>query len=306
VSGPTALYRLMGCRVLGREGTVISSDNRVIESLTYTDAEGGLDSHPVFRRRRFPKPVLLRGTYATITYPSSFAWYHWVSESLPRLQLLQSSLGALDGLFVPADVEPQLIESLEAMGVLRQQLIPLAMGSHFQPQALLAPRYCAGLNIPHWVPRFLQEAIGLNPDIPLVSGRKLYISRADAGKRRVLNEEQLLPLLEAAGFTIIRLREHSFLEQARLFHEASWVIGPHGAGLVNVLYSRPGVQIIELSPCSSAGPGLFHSASTCVGGTYWWLPGQPQGPATSPPVHQDFVLDPQHLAEALAHTGADQ
>lgn len=303
VTNPSALYRLVGCRILGREGTVISSDNRVIEAFTYTDCPDELRSHPIFRRRRFPKPRRLRGTYATITYPSAFAWYHWVAECLPRLHLLQTCLEALDGIFIPANVEPQLIESLEAMGVRREQLVPLDALSHFQPDVLLVPRYCAGLNIPLWVPTFLQQAIGLNhqTDPPQ---RKLYISRADANKRRVLNEEQLIPILRQAGFEIIRLREHSFLEQARLFHQATWVIAPHGAGLVNVLYSRPGVQVIELTPSKSVGPHLFHSVTTCAGGTYWWLPGSAQGPSSCPDVHQHFEVDPRRFVEALAHTQA--
>ncbi len=303
VTGATGLYRLVGCRILGREGTVISSDNRVIEALTYTDSPDELRSHPIFRRRRFPRAQCLSGTYATLAYPSAFAWFHWVVECLPRLQLLQPFLHALDGVFIPANVEPQLIESLVAMGVRPDQLVPLDAQSHFQPDALLVPRYCAGLNIPLWVPAFLQERIGLN-DRSAAPFRKLYISRADASKRQVLNEEQLIPILREAGFEIIRLREHGFLEQANLFHQAAWVIAPHGAGLVNVLYSRPGVQVIELTPSESIGPHLFHSVTTCAGGTYWWLPGRPEGPSSSPVVHQHFVVDPRRFAEALDHTGA--
>jgi hypothetical protein len=306
VTGPTALYRLIGCRVLGREGTVISSDNRVIEAFTYSDANDELASHPIFRRRRFPRPLRLSGTYATIVYPSAFAWYHWVTECLPRLEMLLPWLEALDGLFVPAHVEPQVLQSLEAMGVRREQLFPLEINSHVQPDVLFAPRYCAGLNLPEWVPGFLQSSIGLDPHDAKPPFRKLYISRADTNKRRVLNEEQLLPILERAGFTVVRLRDLDFQEQARLFHEAAWVVAPHGAGLVNVLYSRPGVQVIELSPSEQDGPHLFHSTTACAGGTYWWLPGQPMEPGHGPTVHQHFEIDPRRFAEALAHTGADR
>ena len=37
----------------------------------------------------------------------------------------------------------------------------------------------------------------------------------------------------------------SFVEQARVFNRAKVVIGPHGAGLVNILYSEPGTVVIE-------------------------------------------------------------
>ena len=306
VTSPTALYRLKKARIIGREGTVISPDNCIIEAFTYTDTEDNLASHSIFRRRRFPKPKALRGTYATITYPSSFAWYHWVTESLPRLRLLQPWLDAIDGLFIPADTEPQLQQSLEAMGVRQDQLITLEIGDHFEPEYLLVPRYCAGLNLPTWVPLYLQDSIGLTSKDYSAPQRKLYISRSDAGKRRIVNESEMLPLLKRAGFEIICLRNFSFLEQARMFHEAAWVIAPHGAGLVNVLWSQPGVQVLELSPSVNDSPGLFHSITSCAGGIYWWLPGASRGPENAPTIHQDFEIDLSRFAEALLHTGADQ
>ena len=37
----------------------------------------------------------------------------------------------------------------------------------------------------------------------------------------------------------------SFVEQARVFNRAKVVVGPHGAGLVNIIYSEPGTVVIE-------------------------------------------------------------
>jgi capsular polysaccharide biosynthesis protein len=303
VTGSTALYRLHRFRILGREGTILSPDNRIVEAFTYTDLEDELASHPIFRRRRFAAAVPLRGTYASITYPSSFAWYHWVTESLPRLKLLLPFLDAIDGLFIPADTEPQIQQSLLAMGVEAKKLIPLSVYDHYEPEFMLIPRYCAGLNLPLWVPEFLQESIGLNKQDSTPPHRKLYISRADAGKRRILNEKELIPDLERAGFECVCLRDYSFTEQVRLFHQAACVIGAHGAGLVNVLYCRPSVQVIEITPSSQIGPHLFHSITACVGGTYWWLPGVPTRSSHAADIHQDFNVDPKQFSEALQHTG---
>jgi capsular polysaccharide biosynthesis protein len=283
---------------------VISSDNRVIEAFTYTDQDDALASHPIFRRRHFPRAKPLAGTYATITYPSSFAWYHWLTESLPRLQLIQPWLEALDGLFIPADTEPQLQQSLVAMGVRRDQLIPLGLGDHCKPECLLIPHYCAGLNIPTWVPNYLQESLGLSRHDSSLQQRKLYISRTDASKRRLTNENQLLPRLQTAGFEIILLRNSSFLHQVNLFHEAAWVIAPHGAGLANVLYCKPGVRVMEITPSPTIEPHLFHSITACVDGNYWWLPGRPSDPHGGGDVHADFSVDVTLFAEALRHTGA--
>jgi len=298
ITNRTALFRLMGCRVIGREGTVISSDNRVFAEFTYVDAEGGIDPHPIFQRRRFPPAQYLPGTYATITYPSSFAYYHWIAESLPRLKLLEPFLSALDGLFIPDDIEPQMTESLLAFGLQPEQLIPLSMASHYCPQVLMVPEYCAGLNIPEWAPQYLKQRLAPSTEFSS-SARRLYISRQDAGKRRVINEGELLPILERYGFEVICLRSLSFVEQVKLFSEAEIVVGPHGAGLANLMFCSAGVKVLELVPSPDMPPFLFYSITTAVDGDYWWLPGEPSSQDQAPIHHRNFSLQPEKLSQAL-------
>src|SRR5262245_38262301 len=144
-TAPTALFQLSNCRVLGWEGTVISSDNRVFAEFTYAVDAGSVEGCNIFRRRRFPKPKPLRGTFATLSYPSSNNYYHWVAESLPRLHLLDGYLDALDGIFVPATSETPISSSLAVFGVRESQLVFLDAESHYQPEKLLVPQYCAGL-----------------------------------------------------------------------------------------------------------------------------------------------------------------
>jgi capsular polysaccharide biosynthesis protein len=292
----SALFFLRHSRIVGREGVVISPDNRVFADFTYVDEEDGIDRHSVFRRRRFPPARRLAGWYATLCYPSSFAYFHWIVESLPRLKLLQPFLGALDGLFVPSNLERQLTESLIAMGVRKEQLFPLEMTSHVQPENLLVPSYCAGLNIPEWVPAFLRASV-LAESAPH-AGRKLYISRSDASKRRVLNEGEIVSLLGKRGFEVIALRELDFRSQAELFDQADVVVGAHGAGLANVAFCRPDTKVIELLPSRHVAPHVYHSLTAAAGAEYWFLCGTPATASDRDQVHLDFTVDPLDL-EAL-------
>jgi capsular polysaccharide biosynthesis protein len=301
VAGGTALFRLIDSRVLGQEGTVISSDNRVFAEFTYVDQPGGIDSHPIFRRRRFPKAISLSGTYATLVYPSAFAYYHWVAESLPRLKLLEPCVAALDGIFVPGAMEAQMRESLRYFGVRDEQLIALDMGSHYRPQTLLVPKYCNGLNIPEWVPAYLKARV-LNETTNRPLGRRLFISRADAAKRRLLNEPELHPMLREKGFEIVQLRDLSFRQQAELFNAAEVIIGPHGAGLANLVFARAGVKVLELVPCPRVGPHLYYSIATAVGGEYWWLTGRPLENPGDACIHSHFRIEPADLEYALGES----
>ena len=75
--------------------------------------------------------------------------------------------------------------------------------------------------------------------------RLVYVSRKLATARRVLNEEQVVDTVRSFGFETVCLEELQLREQIRLFREAEAVIGPHGAGLANIVFSKPGTNLIE-------------------------------------------------------------
>lgn len=92
--------------------------------------------------------------------------------------------------------------------------------------------------------------------------RRLYLSRADRGARRILNEADLLALLVRYGFEAVNPGSLSIPEQAALFAEAEMVIGPHGAALTNMLFLPQGAVVLELA-ARPWGPLFFGLASAC-------------------------------------------
>jgi capsular polysaccharide biosynthesis protein len=61
--------------------------------------------------------------------------------------------------------------------------------------------------------------------------------------------------LKGYNFTVIRPGELDFIEQVALFQSAEIIVAPHGAGLSNIVFCKPGTKIIEifssyyLNPC---------------------------------------------------------
>jgi hypothetical protein len=296
----TALFLLRGARILGGEGAVISPDNKVFAEFTYADEPGGIHGNSVFRRRRVRPVRPLRGCYATLCYPSATAYAHWIVESLPRLALLEPHIGALDGIFVPAGLTESMRESLLAFGVRDDQIIALDITSHVAPEQLLVPAYCAGLNIPSWVPQFMRSRV-CGPDAERRPERRIYVSRAKVHRRRVVNEETLHDILKQWSFEIVHPQELTFTEQAKLFNEAHIVLGPSGAAMFNALFCRPGGVLIEMPPHHSIGCHYYYSIAATVGMAYWWVPG---AAAVNPPAngdleHVDFHADAEALAKTL-------
>ena len=59
---------------------------------------------------------------------------------------------------------------------------------------------------------------------------------------------QVWEFLKKKGFTKIKLTEINFKNQIGLFNSANTIIGAHGAGLSNMIFSNPNTNIIELQP----------------------------------------------------------
>ena len=296
----TGVFALKKTRVLGPRGVVISSDNRVFSDFTYVDKADGFNNHDVFRRRRFPVPVNLSGWYATICYPSSFSYFHWIVETLPRIRLISDFLDALDGVFVPSRLEPAMKESLNYFGVKDSQVIELDFRSHFKPENLLVPKYCAGLNIPDRLSRYYRMNV-LAGRTRREAHRRLYISRKDATKRRVQNELEVWSLLKSEGFENIELKGMGFKRQVELFDDAEIIVGAHGAGLSNIVFCRQSTKLLELIPSKDIPPHVYYSLAVSSGVEYWFLAGHTNPSLTMlDKIHLDFEIDINQL-DSLLH-----
>ena len=78
-------------------------------------------------------------------------------------------------------------------------------------------------------------------------GLKIYVSRQKS-RRRLAGEHLLEERLRGKGFTILHCEDLSFADQIRVFHDAEVVVGTHGAGLSNLVWSEPPCRVVEIFP----------------------------------------------------------
>jgi capsular polysaccharide biosynthesis protein len=93
--------------------------------------------------------------------------------------------------------------------------------------------------------------------------KKIYISRRSALGRKVVNEESFFSMLECRGYVLVELETLTFQEQVRLFANATHVVAPHGAGLVNMVFSKRLVVVVEIF--NTAWSRVFWSLGAVVG-----------------------------------------
>lgn len=79
------------------------------------------------------------------------------------------------------------------------------------------------------------------------SAEIVLISRKAASQRRIENEDDLFERLKPFGAIRVQMEQVSFPDKLRLMGQAKVVIGPHGAGLINAGFCRPGSSCIEIT-----------------------------------------------------------
>jgi hypothetical protein len=139
---------------------------------------------------------------------------------------------------------------------------------------------------------------GLREGLPKQSqGKKIYISRFDTPRRKMLNEKQLASTLQGRGFDIIVPTELTPEQQIAVFTSADIIVGPHGAGLTGVFAAQSGAHVVEIF-----GPGLATSAyaaiATGCGCNYQHFLGTARG-SKEGSTRFDFELDIKEFVKLL-------
>jgi capsular polysaccharide biosynthesis protein len=97
---------------------------------------------------------------------------------------------------------------------------------------------------------------------------RIYVARTDAPVRRMRNEAALIEKLRDQGFHIVAAGALPFHDQVDLFRHAKLVIGPHGAGLSNIVFCEPGTFVYELVPAGYQN-SCFTILADLAGLPYW-------------------------------------
>lgn len=237
--------------------------------------------------------VLLDDTF------SGFNVSHCLFDKFPRLQIYEGGfpeqrLTAL--MFVDT---AYYRDALERFG--HQFLAPggsrwtvradqLALLSNHRRGEVMHPAFSAA----DWAIDFISERL----QAPSLGNRRLYISRQDAGVRRLVNEEEVAARFEAFGFEVAVLAGLDFESQRALFMQASHIAGVHGAGLANQVFAAPGARLLEIMPPLSGtfaywvmaqGLGQSYRLVTAEDAEFPVLPGASYDPALgSRPIKLDL------------------
>ena len=96
---------------------------------------------------------------------------------------------------------------------------------------------------------------------------RLYISRSGTPgtSRQIINEEDLIARLRELGFSVIDPGTIPLADQIACFARSSIVVGPHGAGLANILfrYGAPMALVEMINPTKKYHHHFFQISAHC-------------------------------------------
>lgn len=200
-------------------------------------------THDALQRGTLPQATSIGARVAVLSSTAHQRYYHWLFDILPRVGILRDA-GATPDLFLAnRDLKYQR-ETLEAVGIQVEQTLSPTPETHLVADALVVPSLPGVIGHPtRYAYEFLRSIF---PETRTKSSRNLFVTRSDAASRRLINEADIIAQLR--GFEVVALEGMSVAQQAALFSEASTIVAPHGAGLSNSVFCRPGTKIVELMP----------------------------------------------------------
>jgi capsular polysaccharide biosynthesis protein len=235
-----------------------------------------LEQHPSYKAR-FRRKRFLSGSIYSLLGLWSGEFYHWFHDTLPRLLTALPHLPSDTRFLIYDNPRSYQLESLEALGIGPDRLeSQWARGDTVVESLWFATpighsTFTSG-RVLRLLAQRLQKAFGARRGDP-ANGR-LYISRHRAQSRRIDNEAAIAPLLRESGFSFITCEDLSYSDQVKVFTSAKYVIGPHGAGLMNTIFCRPGSKVGEINsgannPCYLAmanqlGLSFSRFGATCT------------------------------------------
>jgi capsular polysaccharide biosynthesis protein len=286
-----------GPRVV-EESLATATSARAILPLTRSD-DKILRVDPDVRVRKLPSGQ----PYALLRQPWDNNYGHWIIESLPKVAILAEHYDVTKlkyvitrhSLLPPASrMRKVCADSLAVYGIRPDQIVEVGREA-LEVDELL---YCLPLTTHPWTKA--ARTIRILEDLrdKFANGqkgpRRVYSSRSTAGRRRLLNEPDILRVLEDFDVTIVDPGVMSFADQVRAFADAELVIGNFGANITNTVFAPRGVTLFAVTS-HLMGENFFWDLANLKDGKYFSLHGQ----GVTADLNTDFVIDPDEFRAFL-------
>lgn len=234
------VYRLKNVYVNVKTGACASNNNYFQES--YGSLRRCLLESP------FPKNKRKARTYTgAVTCIHTTGYYHFLLEELPRLLWALQNVNDLRVMVhcsAPIFIF-DLLEQLKNSGVINKELLVLNEDSVYLEDYVFTQAEAYSGFVHSSDIKVIQNTLVPAPIHNSEALKKIYLSRKNAA-RSFDNEADLEKIMQKSEFEILQLERISIREQMLIFKKANVIVSPHGAGLSNLIWCKPGIKVVEI------------------------------------------------------------
>lgn len=253
-------------------------------------------------------------------FPGSMAphnWFHWIIDTLPNIYFSRYLPVEFEDypLIVPRSVSlrPNWLEALGLAAsdrLLRfvddDHLIRVAHLLKLEPVTRPGPRVLSETvrdrvsllagPLLEYRDHVLTQ-LGLR-NVHISSDKRVFLARKQQNARSY-NQDEALAVAAAFGFTAHYMEDLTFRESVKIFREAGFVIGPHGAGWANMLFSASGSNCLMWTWDSANPDNWYQNVAFVSQVNYRQLPPQALMLEGGDPRSASYRLDTNALGLAL-------
>lgn len=201
-----------------------------------------------------------------ITDNWSPAYFHWFTEAISRLIVCEEF--HKDYIVVLPKTFEKYNYATESLKILNCKYQILEKRSYFV-EKLVLPSHTATIgNYNENIINLIRDKFLINfPNIP---HRKIYISRAKAEKRKIINEDEVIELLNQYDYEIHTFEDYPLIKQIEIMSQTKSLISLHGAGLTNMIFMPANGQIMEFRNKDDNYNNCFFSLASALNHSYFY------------------------------------
>ncbi len=198
-------------------------------------------------------------------------YFHWLIQAVPAIDWgLRSAKSKNVALMLP-EMTPWQLAAVELLGYGDVPRVAMVPWHHFHFHTVTYSEFLTatmpgGISL---AARATFQRLRSAASSQAVRGAPIiYVARTDAPRRVAINEQELIEALVAEGVHVVVPGSLKFVEQIALFSQAHAVLGPHGAGLANIVFCKPGTILYEMIP--EHYPNFSFSRLAHGAGLHYW------------------------------------
>ncbi|MGB3192001.1 DUF563 domain-containing protein [Lyngbya sp. PCC 8106] len=254
-----------------------SSKKIIVDSSSTVKTKEKIANSVNIRKLYFSNPEKIEGDCTVFhTFANGSNYYHTLIDHIPRLYTLHhNSYQSLKEIKVLCNSELTKVESFFLEKLLPKNTIitwvdqsKIYSLDRFIFLGYLSRRF-AGFLPSTYLNWFIEK---VRPNKLREKKNRIFISRkkiTDQSTRCILNEDEVCSVLKKYGFKKYVLESLSIEEQIDLFYNAEFVVGVHGAGLTNIIFSEK-IKVLELHPMQSIFPHYYYLSKSRKHSYLYW------------------------------------